>query len=633
MDKINRGIHFIFSSYKRLAAFLIIGGLLLAVPITMSIVQNQQDIRQRASEITSEPLTSNSLIGDYKYIGTCTSGCTGDYEHTLKITAVGPAAQGNSGTFKGNGFYNAQPSVTWDITGDYNLDAKTMSYHLIYTGAGAGYTVDGTGVIGSDGVMEGTSLSSQNQKGTFMFAKLACTPLPACARPGANPVCALVDKPGGYCALPDSACISNSNCEPGYTCQTVGMTDSIPGAEIKQCKPSAGPTCTPLPACARPGANPICGLAEVPGGYCPLPTSTPTEVNAILPKGSYTLTGVCTKNCEGTIVHEFSVGSAGYDGGPWYFSGKGQLKDTPSVSWTIVGKIDRGSKMTWTLTYTGENAGYTSTGTGTYEPSREVWVGTQTTSQGQEATWTIAPNTGIACTPRPACFYENPACAMPEIYPVGGYCGDPCSDGVEKWQAEALCADGSNYSYGTYTCTDGKTGQVYGDSVCSSAQSLRDKAIKECINSPKQCSILLTPTQAPGGSVGLFLKLNGVGTGKTVKHPTRSADVQFYDSQGQEMTGLTVKQGKVNYNPTLGIYSGSVSPSLAPGSYTAKVRVSGSLWKQIPGIINIGTTGITSTPTITLDMGDANRDNIINILDYTAMISCMKDPKCSNYLQ
>ena len=49
MEKLKTGIEFIFSSYKRTAAILFIGALALSIPITISLVGQQQDIRQRAA--------------------------------------------------------------------------------------------------------------------------------------------------------------------------------------------------------------------------------------------------------------------------------------------------------------------------------------------------------------------------------------------------------------------------------------------------------------------------------------------------------------------------------------------------------------------------------------------------------
>src|SRR3990167_8076125 len=49
MENLKSGFEFIFSSYRRTAAILFIGALALAIPITITLVGQQQDIRQRAS--------------------------------------------------------------------------------------------------------------------------------------------------------------------------------------------------------------------------------------------------------------------------------------------------------------------------------------------------------------------------------------------------------------------------------------------------------------------------------------------------------------------------------------------------------------------------------------------------------
>ncbi|HVT00967.1 MAG TPA: VWA domain-containing protein [Patescibacteria group bacterium] len=64
MDSINRGIGFIFSSYKRTAAFLIIGALALSIPVTLSFLSNRQDVRQRASEVCSSVAADIVLVID-----------------------------------------------------------------------------------------------------------------------------------------------------------------------------------------------------------------------------------------------------------------------------------------------------------------------------------------------------------------------------------------------------------------------------------------------------------------------------------------------------------------------------------------------------------------------------------------
>ncbi|MBI4091899.1 MAG: hypothetical protein HY427_01695 [Candidatus Levybacteria bacterium] len=49
MENLKSGFEFIFASYKRTAAILFIGALVLAIPITVTLVKQQQDIRQRAA--------------------------------------------------------------------------------------------------------------------------------------------------------------------------------------------------------------------------------------------------------------------------------------------------------------------------------------------------------------------------------------------------------------------------------------------------------------------------------------------------------------------------------------------------------------------------------------------------------
>jgi hypothetical protein len=55
MDKLRAGIDFIFSSYKRTAGVLFFAGLVLMLPIILSQVGQQQDIRQRAQEVEPSP--------------------------------------------------------------------------------------------------------------------------------------------------------------------------------------------------------------------------------------------------------------------------------------------------------------------------------------------------------------------------------------------------------------------------------------------------------------------------------------------------------------------------------------------------------------------------------------------------
>lgn len=50
MERIKSGVNFIFSSYKTTAAMLFVMAILLTIPVTISTLSQQQDVRQRASE-------------------------------------------------------------------------------------------------------------------------------------------------------------------------------------------------------------------------------------------------------------------------------------------------------------------------------------------------------------------------------------------------------------------------------------------------------------------------------------------------------------------------------------------------------------------------------------------------------
>lgn len=75
----------------------------------------------------------------------------GTYNHTLDTVTNDLS----DGSFEGEGTYDPNNSYTWDITGDISGDGITFT--LVYTGIGAGYTLNGVGTIASDGSIVGTT--------------------------------------------------------------------------------------------------------------------------------------------------------------------------------------------------------------------------------------------------------------------------------------------------------------------------------------------------------------------------------------------------------------------------------------------------------------------------------------------
>lgn len=87
-----------------------------------------------------------------------------DYNHTLIVDSIQPTGLG-SFTFTGHGSYDADQSYTWNATG--SVVGTTLTLHLVYTGANAGYTVDASAAINPDGTLTGTATSNQGQSFTL----------------------------------------------------------------------------------------------------------------------------------------------------------------------------------------------------------------------------------------------------------------------------------------------------------------------------------------------------------------------------------------------------------------------------------------------------------------------------------
>lgn len=135
---------------------------------------------------------------------------------------------------------------------------------------------------------------------------------------------------------------------------------------------------------------------------------------------------------------------------------------------------------------------------------------------------------------------------------------------------------------------------------------------------------ITTPT--PGVSIHLVLALPGIGgapsnssNNHVPKQQIRTATVELLNAGNQvvatQSAGLSYGDGTYNGLVPMGV--------LTPGPYAAKVRLSNTLWKRIPGIITV-TSGTQVFDTAALDLipGDLSQENTIDLLDYNAVIAC-----------
>jgi hypothetical protein len=145
-----------------------------------------------------------------------------------------------------------------------------------------------------------------------------------------------------------------------------------------------------------------------------------------------------------------------------------------------------------------------------------------------------------------------------------------------------------------------------------------------------------TVTTAPGStSLSLRLLLHGIGKGGDSANPNsggnpnpvrtqRSVTVEVLNSQNQL---VLTKEGSVNFNPSAGNFTGTVSmgTSLSTGVYTVKVKSPQFLRTLVPGIQNITAGTSNQMPVTILVNGDINGDNTLNILDYNILMGCYSD--------
>ncbi len=153
---------------------------------------------------------------------------------------------------------------------------------------------------------------------------------------------------------------------------------------------------------------------------------------------------------------------------------------------------------------------------------------------------------------------------------------------------------------------------------------------------PKTASptITTTITSSPAitgsnstANISLILTLPGIGSSSDSKNSnparsTRTVNVGLVNSNG----AITSSQGDVSFDSSSNSFKGTVNvPNLASGTYTVKVRLDNTLWKNLSSSITIvsGSNNPT-TSTVRLVSGDLDQNNSLTIADYTNFVKCYK---------
>ena len=165
-------------------------------------------------------------------------------------------------------------------------------------------------------------------------------------------------------------------------------------------------------------------------------------------------------------------------------------------------------------------------------------------------------------------------------------------------------------------------------------------------NSPTPTSTpTLAPTQAPSNTpvptaaqdygtahVTFDVLIPGIGgdvwggeNNNPVRH-ARSFGIHFYNSQDNQ-----IKQQEVTLTYNGSSYVGTATVTGIPmDSYTVRIELNNSLLKVIPGVVKLKNDTTTSTPQVTLVMGNIENSNgyhnVLDILDYNAFLKCFNGP-------
>jgi beta-glucanase (GH16 family) len=131
--------------------------------------------------------------------------------------------------------------------------------------------------------------------------------------------------------------------------------------------------------------------------------------------------------------------------------------------------------------------------------------------------------------------------------------------------------------------------------------------------------------------ISLTVKLHGLGNAGDNANPTggnpnpihsaKPITLEVVNPQGDVLNSVS---GTITYQATTGIFRGTVRlpNAVATGSYRFRISSPGYLSSVIPGIYTVQQGQSVTTTMSTLVSGDTNNDNVLDILDYNAIMDC-----------
>lgn len=195
--------------------------------------------------------------------------------------------------------------------------------------------------------------------------------------------------------------------------------------------------------------------------------------------------------------------------------------------------------------------------------------------------------------------------------------------------------------------------KTYTITITSNGEVFTDKSFGN-INTPPPTGTLLSPTSQPGVTnaptappgaspspapiisghtvFNVSIILTGIGVdlpnypaNKNPAHPQKNVRIEVFDKANTKVSDVA---GVINYAPGTGKFSGLVGLATLPtGLYNVKLTVPYYLRRLIPSIQTITGGATNQLLETTLIVGDINGDNVMNILDYNIYTACFGDKK------
>ena len=647
MERLKSGLGFIFSSYKRTAAILFVAALALAIPITITLVGQQQDVRQRAASPSSPCGSLGDVNGDGKVDSVDANLLLSYSAGKIPISRIVAA---NS-----------------DVNGDGKINSIDANLLLSYSaGLISTFTGCNTNVI-SGTVFIDTNGNGVQDSGETEYTGNATIKLQ-------NGKTATKFGNGFYFTE-----VANGN----YT-----VTLTLPSGYTKTTQSDVSVTVPPSPGTFKFGIKST-GTPSTPTpkpiSILPTPTPTPKPIS-ILPTPTPTRTPISTDRIPPTsVITSPELGST--QTGNFYVSvtdsdntgGSGLAKCEYAVTdynnGFTVGRTGRACNSQILITV-GPNGNCRTEGINkctvradstdnagnlaslSFRSFSIAYAGT-----GGPPTVTPTPTRAPTSSPTPTTTPTTP-CRIPASLNVGtgGY-GDVNGDGqVTSVDSNLILQFTSGLI--KFTPAQIEAADVNGSpNVLSSAGNVNSidstlilQYVAGLISTFPACptpttptatpvvtaTLTPTPTGIPSGttSLSLSITLTGIGVSQNPalginnnpKRPQRNVGVTIVNSGNQQVGSFN---STIDYDAATGKYKGNVNlgSNFVSGSYLVKVRFDNTLWKTIPGIQNITSGQTYKAPEATLVSGDIIQDNEINLLDYNALLSCFGTQACATKVQ